>query len=1159
METDSVPLLVVDQGQQDEEASDQPDFKKMVFFHGKELSGRSFVRVPQHNLVRIGIGEQGVYKMDSKTPKVLEHWEFSEIKDYTFSGYSFTLQLRSGGDYYIRTDDGEPICAYIDLFQKDPEKALEQARNNPPMSKVPESGVLTLRRKFSSEPQGPHNDFKFFTLNRRVGRSKDHDPISKLTQQQNIEVDSRLRSERGFSIDTNKTRPRSLGSHELQKLEQSGGGGGRLNGGTEHKNVEKRQARDVLVNKITEAAGKEKRLSNGIRVSPVSTKGEVTTTQSTTKATPPTTAASTPPPSSTQSPKRGTKGGGEEQPSSSQRETPVSDSSSDTIPILRPESSTSSGGPFSPTDEFQFMAGSEGEPLIQKAKEGGRKLTKDKKSASSSLKKDKQPSSSVSPEELYDKLEPYEQLSVSESESGSSRTTPAPVTPTPSNPGLTLTVAKDNGSCWSDESGEYDHLPPALDSLPEKGQIHLDQLLGVSAYRRITSQPALSTPASARESPIDRSPSHVIQEETSEEEDEDDELGDSFELGKSPTNLEAEEGVKGQTEGSGSEVVFRKRNRHHLDPFADILGSAHAAARLRWSQELNPLYDYIKGYKISESVKLYDSPSKLLKSTNASDLHRKSADGGELGGGGGRVSAPSIIVEEESEPSSREQTCSPSESQGEGEGDDDEEKCELEIPHETSTLPRARRPHLYEEISFADRGAEEERPASEMGMVEKLKLASKKNKSLYEKEAQKGALAHLIGRSDTSPTQHRKRMEKAGVSPRIGKRELLQHQRRSRTINSLDDSATEKRKQRSMRAGDSLKDFSFVMREYRLFFVKLPNGLMCREIFNITKPISELREKLCDHIGADNPDHYQLYVEGACLTFLKEGESSNVGDGKVNRAGSFTHIVDSQGLPDQGTEPFRLKSNLSFRMQGISTSRILSLMADDEATNSSLTLSEELIPDPEEDFHKNWMSIVHGSVPCCLDDAVKLAALQYQSYFLDRTAVHSVVGFCRPTEFLPLEYSGIRGIEQKMYKEQEILKMKNHKDIKAAYNLHCSKLSTYDAVFFPAREPRKKLLQSTKLKPIIIGVGSQGVLRVDPKTKEVLDTWHYSCLRNWAYSKRTFVLAFANKNYPVESNQAKWICQLIDFHVDMLAAQRHRQLLREEDRMSSPGDVFPPA
>jgi hypothetical protein len=54
------------------------------------------------------------------------------------------------------------------------------------------------------------------------------------------------------------------------------------------------------------------------------------------------------------------------------------------------------------------------------------------------------------------------------------------------------------------------------------------------------------------------------------------------------------------------------------------------------------------------------------------------------------------------------------------------------------------------------------------------------------------------------------------------------------------------------------------------------------------------------------------------------------------------------------------------------------------------------------------------------------------------------------------------------------------------------------------QEPRKKLLQSTKLKPT--GVGPQGVLQVDQKTKEVLDTWSYYVLRNWAYSKRTFVL-----------------------------------------------------
>ena len=40
-----------------------------------------------------------------------------------------------------------------------------------------------------------------------------------------------------------------------------------------------------------------------------------------------------------------------------------------------------------------------------------------------------------------------------------------------------------------------------------------------------------------------------------------------------------------------------------------------------------------------------------------------------------------------------------------------------------------------------------------------------------------------------------------------------------------------------------------MMREYRLFFVKLPNGYLTREIFSINKPISELRERLCDYLG----------------------------------------------------------------------------------------------------------------------------------------------------------------------------------------------------------------------------------------------------------------------------------------------------------------------
>jgi hypothetical protein len=59
-------------------------------------------------------------------------------------------------------------------------------------------------------------------------------------------------------------------------------------------------------------------------------------------------------------------------------------------------------------------------------------------------------------------------------------------------------------------------------------------------------------------------------------------------------------------------------------------------------------------------------------------------------------------------------------------------------------------------------------------------------------------------------------------------------------------------------------------------------------------------------------------------------------------------------------------------------------------------------------------------------------------------------------------------------------------------------------------------------------------MRVCPKSKEVLDFWEYQVLKNWAYSRRTFVIAFNDKNYPVESNQARWISELVDFFVESI-------------------------
>ncbi len=98
--------------------------------------------------------------------------------------------------------------------------------------------------------------------------------------------------------------------------------------------------------------------------------------------------------------------------------------------------------------------------------------------------------------------------------------------------------------------------------------------------------------------------------------------------------------------------MVKLRQKKH-DPFADLL-NPQSKARLRWSQELNPLYDIIKGFKVSDGVKLYDTtPSKLLESSRASDSGNTPSDRSSY-------KTPSVIIEEES--SSFEQAVPPSDS-----------------------------------------------------------------------------------------------------------------------------------------------------------------------------------------------------------------------------------------------------------------------------------------------------------------------------------------------------------------------------------------------------------------------------------------------------------------------------------------------------------------
>ena len=657
---------------------------------------------------------------------------------------------------------------------------------------------------------------------------------------------------------------------------------------------EKRHARDVLSQTIEAAAHKEKekenRLSNGIVMAPVSTKGETTKEVSTMAAAPSevttTQACSSPRPERKASPQEGKKkskqakvGSGSNSPApkaerntskeslkseppsqmtsplsnqieerpqptnqiepagsqrrrsgSTPREVSPSDSESlgsdDMAPLLRAGSSasshSSSTGLFSPTDnEFQFV------PVGQTAGGGAGEdripLTVPNKERPGS----RGSQGSWSDDSTYDKLDkiqekvkkmnsvPYSNLSRSGSDSSSNRSGP-PSRRSHTYEDISLSQPSDvesyrfSGTVPSPPpSPDYDHLSlkggspvppdPALKTKNEVAGVIIDLLPapGVDVnFRRIVSQPALSTPSSARASPslMDASGSPLILEQSESEFDEE----------ETPTNSgddQKTEGGNPSSDASTAVVLRPKKKRMPSDPFADILGTPQAVSRLRWSQELNPIYDFIKGIKISESIssqdiKLYDVTPAARKASSEEGGNAVAKDSPLT------MKPPSIILEEEPE---QDQTVSPkpddvSPSPAAADKPNWVKPEKVYITAASCTMPRMRKQHLYEEVM-----AVVVRPVSELNAEPGERVAGG---SMKEKASDSKVIFDLKSATLATPVVRRIRSleDKPGsvVSPRLGKRPLL-HQRRSRTVGCMDDTEAMRRKQKPMRVSDNMK------------------------------------------------------------------------------------------------------------------------------------------------------------------------------------------------------------------------------------------------------------------------------------------------------------------------------------------------------------------
>lgn len=80
---------------------------------------------------------------------------------------------------------------------------------------------------------------------------------------------------------------------------------------------------------------------------------------------------------------------------------------------------------------------------------------------------------------------------------------------------------------------------------------------------------------------------------------------------------------------------------------------------------------------------------------------------------------------------------------------------------------------------------------------------------------------------------------------------------------------------------------------------------------------------------------------------------------------------------------------------------------------------------------------------------------------------------------------------------------KSELDAKSKYVHLCRSLLTYGVTFFVVKE---KMKGKNKLVPRLLGVNKECVMRMDEKTKEVLQEWPLEQVRRWAASPKTFTL-----------------------------------------------------
>ncbi|KAM6950661.1 talin-2 [Lycodopsis pacificus] len=326
--------------------------------------------------------------------------------------------------------------------------------------------------------------------------------------------------------------------------------------------------------------------------------------------------------------------------------------------------------------------------------------------------------------------------------------------------------------------------------------------------------------------------------------------------------------------------------------------------------------------------------------------------------------------------------------------------------------------------------------------------------------------------------------------------------------------------------------------------IKMLDGAVKTIMVDDSKTVGELLVTICSRIGITNYEEYSLIQETVeekkedGMGTLKKDRTLLRDERKMEKLKAKLHTDDDLNWLDHSR---------TFREQGVDENETLLLRRkffySDQNVDSRDPVQLNLLYVQARD------DILNGSHPVSFDKACEFGGIQAHIQFGPHIEHKHKPGFLDMKEFLPKEYIKQRGAEKKIFQDHKDCGEMTEIEAKVKYVKLARSLRTYGVSFFLVKE---KMKSKNKLVPRLLGITKESVLRVEEKTKDVVQEWPLTTVKRWAASPKSFTLDFGEYQesyYSVQTTEGEQISQLIAGYIDIILKKK-----QSKDRFGLEGD-----